>query len=163
MGVKIPGLQAMVKKLNDLGANVEKTADESLRKSADMMKREVENNISRVSVSYKGRIYKAVDTGRLKNNIHVNKLGSCRYAVGTDVKYATYVEFGIGSAGDPVVAHNISDKCMRKNKQTGESKLVHFAPQPPRPYMRPAFNSLRDVVIQNMSNAITKAWKEGAG
>ncbi|MBP3856526.1 MAG: HK97 gp10 family phage protein [Ruminiclostridium sp.] len=161
MGVKIPGLQAMVKKLNDLGVNVEKTADESLRKSADMMKREVEKNVRSVSASYNGRTYKAVDTGDLLRSIHTEKLGVNRYAVGTISKHAAPVEFGTGSAGDPAVSHTARPKWTYYNSEKGGYRTAY--PQPPRPYMRPAFNSLRDVVIQNMSNAITKAWKEGVG
>lgn len=152
--VTIKGLSETVKKLRDLGQNVDKIADNSLRKSARDIKREVEDRIEAVG---------AVDTGRLRNSITIKKLGQCQYAVGTDVEYAPYVEFGTGSMGDPAVAHNVSDMCVRKDKKTGKGKIVHFSPHPPRPYMRPAFNAKRDVVMLNLTNAITKAWSKGVG
>lgn len=36
----------------------------------------------------------AVDTGHLRNSIGVQKIGEGAYRVGTDVKYALYLEFG---------------------------------------------------------------------
>lgn len=35
-----------------------------------------------------------VDTGRLQGSIHVESLGPAARAIGTDVEYATFVEFG---------------------------------------------------------------------
>lgn len=137
--VEIKGLQSALKTLNDLGKSVETVVDNSLYKSAHEIKRVTENTIEAVG---------AVDTGRLRNNIAVEKLDSCRYAVGTPVEYAPYVEFGTGSLGDPVVAHNTSD--IGKNGR-------HFAPHAPKPFLRPAFESKRQDIKDNLARDIIKA------
>lgn len=150
--VSVNGLQKMVSKLNELGKNVEKTVDTSLHKSAYDIKREVESNIQRIG---------AVDTGRLLRSITVEKLGNCRYAVGTNVEYAAPIEFGTGSVGDPSVAHTARTSWVYFNTKLGEFRTAY--PQPARPYMRPAFNTKRDVVRLNLTNAIVRAWSEGVG
>ncbi len=161
--VEIKGLQGVIDRLQRLGKSIDAIADNSLHKSAYILKREIETNIQSVTASYGGRTYKAVDTGALLRSIHVEKLGLCHYAIGTAIEHAPYVEFGTGSAGDPAVAHNTSDICARKNRKNADAppKLVHFAPQPPRPYMRPAFASKSDVVTMNMSRAIINAALSG--
>lgn len=157
--VEIKGLQKIVGQLQRLGHNVNTIADNSLQQSAYAVKREVENNIQIVTATHNGHLYKAVDTGQLLRSINIKKLGLCRYAVGTAIEHAPYVEFGTGSAGDPAVAHNTSNICARKNRKNADAppKLVHFAPQPPRPYMRPAFVSMKSVVTMNLTRAIIAA------
>ena len=151
--VEINGLQAMMKKLESLGKNVDKIVDNSISESAGQVKRETEKNIQNVG---------AVDTGRLLRSITVEKLGMCRYAVGTGVEYAPYVEFGTGSKGDPAVAHNVSDMTVSKTGKR-KGKLVHFAPQAPRPFLRPAFDTKREVVTMNIKRAILSAATETTG
>ena len=148
--VSITGLQKMILKLNDMGRDIDKIVDESLHKSAYDVKREVEKNIETVG---------AVDTGRLRNSITVEKLGMCRYAIGTNVKYAAPVEFGTGSAGDPAVSHTSRPKWVYYNPIKGGYRTAY--PQPPRPYIRPAFETKKSVITLNLTNAITKSWAEG--
>lgn len=150
--VEINGLQAMIKKLESLGKNVDKIVDNSISESAGQVKRETEKNIQNVG---------AVDTGELLRDINVKKFGICRYAVGTGVEYAPYVEFGTGSEGDPAVAHTAKAKWVYYNKNIGEYRTAY--PQPPRPFLRPAFDSLKDVIVQNTTNAITAAWAKEVG
>lgn len=159
--VKITGLQSMIKKLTELGANVENIVDNSVHKSAYAVQAQVKKNIEAASASYNGRTYKAFDTGNLYRHIAVERLGKCRFAVGTNVEYAPYVEFGTGSAGDPEVAHTARPKWTYYSKTAGGYRTAY--PQPARPYMRPAFASMKDVVTLNASNAITEAWAKGVG
>lgn len=146
--VEIKGLQGLITKLRALGRDIDTVVDNSLHKSAYDIRKDTVNNIDAVG---------AVRTGRLKKSISVEKLGKCRYAVGTSVEYAPYVEFGTGSLGDPAVGHNVSDMCVRKDRKTGESKLVHFHPQPARPYLRPAFEARKQAVKDALVNDILKA------
>lgn len=148
--VSVAGLDKMRRKLTELGKNVEQITDNSLHKSAYAIKREVEEQIERVG---------AVDTGRLRNSITVEKLGMCRYAIGTNVVYAAPIEYGTGSAGDPAVPHTARVKWVYYNPAIGGFRTAY--PQPARPYMRPAFNAKRDIVQLNLTNDITKAWAEG--
>lgn len=159
--VSITGLQKMISKLNDLGRDVEKIVDESLEKSAYDIKREIEKNIQSVSVAYNGHTYTATDTGNLFRHIYVEKLGLCRYAIGTNVPYAPMVEYGTGSAGDPSVSHTTRPKWVYYNPIKEGYRTAY--PQPARPYMRPAFETKKSAVTLNLTNAITKAWAEGVG
>lgn len=150
--VTIKGLSEMVRKLRALGQNVDKIADNSLHRSAYDLKREVEDRIEAVG---------AVDTGRLRNSITIKKIAECQYAVGTDVEYAPPIEFGTGFMGDPAVPHTTRSRWVYFNPAKGEYRTAY--PQPARPFMRPAFNAKRDVVMLNLTNAITKAWSKGVG
>lgn len=140
----------MISKLNEVGRDVDKLTDNSLNKSAYDIKREVEKDIQLVG---------AVDTGNLFRHIYVEKLGTCRYAVGTNVKYAVPVEFGTGDKGDPAVAHTARPRWVYYSPAAGGFRTAY--PQPARPFIRPAFDTKRSVVTLNLTNAITKAWSEG--
>lgn len=159
--VEVKGLQALVTKLNRLGKKLDTVADNSLHKSAYEIKREIEKNIQTVTASYNGRIYKATDTGQLFRSIHVEKLGMCRYAIGTNVGHAPMVEYGTGSAGDPSVPHTAKVRWVYFNPAVGEFRTAY--PQPPRPYMHPAFETKKAVVTMNMSRAIISAAVEATG
>ena len=159
--VEIKGLQSVINRLNSLGKSIDTVADNSLHKSAYDIKREVEKNIQTVTAAYNGHTYKATDTGRLFRSIHVEKLGMCRYAIGTNVEYAPMVEYGTGSAGDPSVPHTAKVKWVYFNPTVGEFRTAY--PQPPRPYMRPAFETKRSVVTMNMSRDLLRAAIESTG
>lgn len=147
--VEIKGLQSTIAKLRTLGRDLDKVVDNSLHKSAYDIKRDTENNIEAVD---------AVDTGRLRNSITVEKVGKCRYAVGTNVEYAPPVEFGTGSKGDPAVAHTTKIKWV----YCDPSGQFHTAyPQPARPFLRPAFEANRQRVKDNIIRDILKAARGG--
>lgn len=162
MGIQIKGLEGFIDRLNKLGRDVDTIVDSSVKDSALQIQKAAENNIQNMSVLYNGHIYDAKETGQLQREIHTERLGLCRYGVGTFVEYAPYVEFGTGSAGDPVVAHNTSDICARRSSKDPDAlpKLVHFAPRPPCPFLRPAFELYRNAVSKEIRNAIVKAVSE---
>jgi HK97 gp10 family phage protein len=141
--IEIKGLQGVINRLRALGKDLDTVVDNSLHKSAYHVKRQTENNIEAVG---------AVDTGRLRNSIVVEKVDKCRYAVGTNVEYAPYVEFGTGSLGDPIVAHNTSD--IGKNGR-------HFVPHAPKPFLRPAFEAKRQEIKDDLAHDILKAARGG--
>ena len=79
----------------------------------------------------------------------------------TNVDYAPMVEYGTGSAGDPSVPHTAKVRWVYFDSALGEFRTVY--PQPPRPYMRPAFETKKAVVTMNMSRAIIRAATETTG
>lgn len=159
--VELKGLQSVLSKLNRMGRDINTVADNSLHKSAYDIKREVEENIKTVTAAYNGHTYKAVDTGQLLCSIHITKLGICRYAVGTAVEHAAPVEYGTGSAGDPAVSHTAKVKWVYYSPIAGGYRTAY--PQPPRPYMRPAFAAKRAEVTANLSRAIIAEARSGGG
>jgi len=153
--VEIKGLQRTVNMLRTLGVNVQNVVDSSLQQSAEKIAEQAVKNIQNMNVTYNGHNYDAKDTGALMREIHTEHLGLCRYAAGTDVPYAPYVEFGTGSAGDPAVAHTTRPKWVYFDPRIGGFRTAY--PQPPRPFLRPAFVQLKDVVSQNIRAALIRA------
>ena len=143
--IEIKGLQGVINRLRALGKDLDMVVDNSLHKSAYNVKRQTENNIEAVG---------AVDTGRLRNSIVVEKVDKCRYAVGTNVEYAPPVEFGTGFKGDPAVAHTSKIKWV----YCDPGGQFHTAyPQPARPFLRPAFEAKRQEITDDLVRDILKA------
>ena len=153
--VEIEGLQRLIQKMEKLGRGTDEIIDASLEKSAYAIKREIEKNIQNVSVPYNGNVYTATDTGRFLRSIHVEKLGRCSYAIGTNVEYAPMIEFGTGSAGDPTVAHTSRPRWVYYNPILGEYRTAY--PQPARPTFRPAFEAKKNIVKLNLTRDIIRA------
>ena len=92
MQVKIDGLSSLMAKLNYLGGNVDTAIDNGLHKGA----LKIQSDAKRAC---------PYDTGRLKGSISIERIAEKSYAVGTNVEYAPYVEYGTGQRGDPSVEH----------------------------------------------------------
>ena len=157
-GIEIRGLAGEIEKLRSLGKNLDTIVDGALEKSAKQIEAKASKNIETMNVSYNGRTYDALDTGRLQRSIKHEKIPN-GYAIGTDVEYAPYVEFGTSTAGDPAVAHTAREKWPYFDDESGQYRTAY--PLPPRPFLRPAFNDSVDLVKDNIVEAIKKAAEEG--
>lgn len=147
MEVEIRNLEALIHKLNRLGEDVDNIVDEGLKQGAQKIQRTAKSLIRQ-----KG----AYDTGNLHRNITVEKIPE-GYVVGTNVKYAPFIEFGTGTRGDPSVSHAQRDKWRYKDAQ-GNWHTAHA--MRPRPFMRPAFNSNKTYVVKSVRNALMKRLRE---
>lgn len=123
MEYKVEGLESLLQKLNTLGADVDKIVDNALYQGAQ----KIQGDAKRL-IKAKG----AFDTGRLHGSISVEAIPN-GYAIGTNVEYAPYIEYGTGSLGDPTVPHT-----TRKYWQNGNWHA--FRGMKARPYLRPALN-----------------------
>ena len=138
MGITIKGGDAFKKKLQDLAAEYPEVMDQALDDTADAMSLDAQRMVP-------------VDTGRLRASINVKREFLIK-AIGTNVEYATDVEFGTGP--HEIVAKN---KKVLANKKKGIifGKKVKHPGSKPRPYMRPAFENNRrrvaEFFIQNLS------------
>ena len=138
MGITIKGGDAFKKKLQDLAAEYPEVMDQALDDTADAMSLDAQRMVP-------------VDTGRLRASINVKRDFLIK-AIGTNVEYATDVEFGTGP--HEIVAKN---KKVLANKKKGIifGKKVKHPGSKPRPYMRPAFENNRrrvaEFFIQNLS------------
>ena len=84
-----------------------------------------------------------VDTGRLRSSISTETEDTAEGAkafVSTNAEYAPFVEYGTGERGDPSVPHKL-----------------HWAGNPPHPFLRPALAMNRD------SGNIQKVFAEEVG
>ncbi len=137
--VSIKGLDAIMKQLDRLGANLPEIVDKSLQSSAEFLTGKVKEKITE---------FGAVDTGAMRNDTAWKKKGLCSYVVTCPKKYAIFVEFGTGSLGDPAVAHNTSD--LTTYTRNGQAVVAPFKPHPPRPFMRTAFAENKDKIKQKL-------------
>ena len=147
MDVEIRNIEALIAKLRRLGENIDEIVDSGLKQGAQKVQRSAKSLIRQ-----KG----AYDTGNLHKNIVVEKIEK-GYIVGTNVKYAPFVEFGTGTRGDPTVSHTQREKWRYKDSQ-GRWHTAHA--MRPRPFMRPAFNVNRKYVIKSVRNALMKRLRE---
>lgn len=147
MDVEIRNIEALIAKLHRLGENIDEIVDSGLKQGAQKVQRSAKSLIRQ-----KG----AYDTGNLHKNIVVEKIEK-GYIVGTNIKYAPFVEFGTGTRGDPTVSHTQREKWRYKDSQ-GRWHTAHA--MRPRPFMRPAFNANRKYVIKSVRNALMKRLRE---
>ncbi len=146
INAEIVGLEKIVNKLNAIGENTDEIIDTALLQSAKKIQRDAKKNID---------ILKAYDTGRLKGSISVEKIEK-GYAIGTNVHYAPYVEFGTGSMGDPVVPHTNRHNWRYKDS---EGKWHTAKAMPPRPFLRRAFHSNKTYVVKKVRNDLISTLK----
>ena len=138
MGIRIKGGDKFKAILQKLAEDRPDVLDMALDDTADAMSLEAQRLVP-------------VDTGRLRGSINVKREYLSK-VIGTNVEYATNVEFGTGP--HEIVAKN---KKVLANKKKGIifGKKVKHPGSKPRPYMRPAFEKnkkrVAEFFIQNLS------------
>ena len=110
--------------------------DQELAASGELMVTSAKNILSGMNVSYQGKNYVGVDTGRLRNSISFKKDQFLSYYMVAQTNYAAYIEFGTG-AGFVQLPEKAWNDIAQVYKGTN-SKRVNL---PPRPYMRPSINA----------------------
>lgn len=128
--IEITGLDSLMAKLAALGGNAPEALHTGLMRGGKVVQ----------GVAKK---LCPVDTGHLRNSIAVESQSNTEVAVGTNVEYAPYVEFGTGQKGDPAVAHR-----------------QDWVGQPPQPFLSPALPLCEEKVKQQVANAIKRAIRE---
>lgn len=127
MEYKVEGLESLLQKLNTLDTDVDKIVDNALYQGAQKIQGDAKRLI---------KAKDAFDTGRLHGSISVEAIPN-GYAIGTNVEYAPYVEYGTGPLGDPTVPHT-TRKYWRYKDENGNWHTSHGMKA--RPYLRPALN-----------------------
>lgn len=143
MGIKIEGLEKLTKKLEYLGGNSSGVIDKGLALGAEKIKADAKTACP-------------ADTGHLKASI-VREKNPNGYAVGTNVKYAPYVEYGTGTKGDPSVPHTQREKWTYRD----EKGNYHTAyAQPPRHFLLKSFESNKETVAKLVRKQLSLALNE---
>lgn len=140
MEVSIEGLEGLMVKLRRLGGSVDAAIDKGIGKGVQKIKSD-----AKVNCPY--------DTGRLKGSISTEHLEPKVWAVGTNVEYAMFVEFGTGQLGAPGVSHTMQPWTWRD--ADGNYHTTYGAP--PRPYLYPALLSNREYVFKMCQSELRKA------
>jgi HK97 gp10 family phage protein len=171
MGSSLQGFEDIITKLNNLSINVDVAIDKGIMRNA----RRVANE---------AKLLCPVNDGRLRNSIHVHKGKGDKYSytdnngstysgaltgktedhtaiVGTNVEYASYVEFGTGPAGyekSPEAARELginykSDKWKVNIPGVG---VRWVRGQIAKPFLYPAFKRNKAVIIQDIRNVMNE-------
>ena len=131
MGIKIKGGEKFKSLIQELAEKRQDVMDAALDDTADAMSLEAQRIVP-------------VDTGRLRGSINVKREYLSK-VIGTNVEYATDVEYGSGP--HEIVAKN---KKVLANKKKGIifGRRVKHPGSPPRPYLRPAFENNKKRVAE---------------
>ena len=129
MELKVEGLLSLMAKLSYLGGNANETVGAGISKGVQKIKSDAKR-------------FCPADTGRLRNSITTEKLSETAYAVGTNVEYAPFVEYGTGQRGNPEVAHTTS-----------------VIGTYPHPFLLPAIVANENYVIKSCQLELLKAIK----
>lgn len=146
MNIKIEGLEKLTRKLDYLGGNSNAVIDKGLALGAEKIKADAKRICPE-------------DTGHLKGSITREKIPN-GYAVGTNVEYAPYVEYGTGTKGDPSVPHTQHDKWTYQDEK-GDYHTAYA--QPPRPYLSKAFNDNKQYILKTVHSRVVIALKSQMG
>jgi len=141
--VEVTGLQSLIRKLDSLGADTNAIIKKGLHQGAKAIQADAKELVPK-------------KTGRLAGSISVEKT-SAGYAVGTNTKYAPFVEFGTGTEGDPAYPHTQRSAWRYRDEQ---GKWHYVKAMKPRPYMQPAFKKNKTRVVKIVRNLLWQKLKQ---
>lgn len=123
MDVEVKGLNQLLKKLDKLGANSGRVLNAAMLEFGD-------------DICDAAKKAAPESSGALRDSIKVSSVYQDKVTIGTNVKYARYVEYGTGPLGDPQVTHTTHPfwRYLGKNEQ-----WVTSHGNAPWPFMRTAF------------------------
>lgn len=141
---QIQGSAELLAKLKALGGDVDKAVENGLLNGAK-------------AVQESAKLLCPVDTGALKNSISIRMESEDTVAVLASEEYATCVEFGTGSKGDPSVHHTSKEKWVYRDDK---GRFFTTFGQKPQPYLAPALHANKENVEREFASAIKKAIRE---
>lgn len=116
-----------------------------------------------IKIQSRAKLICPKDTSHLEQLITKEKIPN-GYAVGTNVEYGVYLEFGTGLRGDPSVPHTTRAKWTythpRYTKLRGKTVMRTVYGMAPRPFLLPAFNQYKDRIAPAIKVNLTKALRE---
>lgn len=148
---KIEGLDSLLRKLDSLGGNVDKTMYQSVSKQGLFVQGEAKDLCP-------------VDTGDLKQLIQCNTVQANSKVISiisTNSDHAPYVEFGTGKVGENTNTYpGISFKQDKWKVNIPDVGVRWVEGQPAQPYLYPALKSNEETVVNNIKKDVKKAIKE---
>lgn len=133
--VRCEGLEELLNRLQRMGQNTEPVLERALERGA-----------KRLQASIKPIV--PVDEGTLKNSISVEKAGRLTYQIGTNEKYAIYVEYGTGKLGDPTVPHTEKESWVYFSDKLNQFVTTHG--QPAQHFMHKGFEDGKDAAVKEV-------------
>lgn len=156
MGIKVTGMENLLKKLNALGGNVNEALKQGIQAGCLVVERDAKLNVKTNTGALRESINHEVTTGE-KSIVGV---------IGTNFKYAPYIELGTG----PVGAANPPEIATKKKIQYRDTPWVYFSEekqsffttsgQAGSPYLYPALvnnqEQIKLLVVEAVHRAITR-------
>lgn len=155
MATNVTGVESLMKKLTELGGDVEETLYKSIQKQGELVKGEA-------------KMLCPVDTGDLRKSIYKKTKRAKGKIIGivyTNSDHAAYVEFGTGRTGE------ITNKNTNVNVSYKQDKWLVNIPdvgprwiegQPAQPYLYPALKNNEKRIIEHIKADLRKAIREVA-
>lgn len=128
----------VINKLDKVTENLSAGLYNALQESGEVVRKEAALNCP-------------VQTGRLRGSIAVNVEGNTA-EIGTNLKYAPFVEYGTGSKGDKSVAHTTREKWTYYSG----GQFFTTSGQAPKPFLTPALKNNKDTIIKLIREAVKR-------
>lgn len=159
MGIKIEGLDSLLKKLNALKGNVEEALKQGILAGSLLVEKDAKLNVK-------------TSTGVLRESINhevINDKKSIVGIIGTNIKYAPYVELGTG----PVGQANQPEIAAKKNVKYRDTPWVYYSEemqsffttsgQAGIPFLYPALTQNQEQIKKIVSEAVRRAILKSGG
>ncbi|MDE5781487.1 MAG: HK97 gp10 family phage protein [Lachnospiraceae bacterium] len=140
MEISISGIDAVVKKLEEVKNNAYQELKDEISKQTEL-------------IATDARSLCPVDTGHLRESIQTRIVENKNEITGevfTDIEYAPYVEFGTGQRGE---------KAGLKREGINLAYSPDWAGMDPHPFMYPALEAHRDDIMEKLKAAVVMELK----
>lgn len=159
MGIKIDGMQSLLKKLKAMGGDVDAALKQGILAGSLLVERDAKLNVK-------------TNTGALRESINhevVTDEKSIVGIIGTNFKYAPYIELGTGPVGEA----NKPQIAAKKNVTYRSTPWVYFSEEKQSffttsgqagvPYLYPALANNREQIKLLVAEAVYRAFKDLGG
>ena len=146
MDIRIEGSERLIRILQGLTTETDGAIERGMEKGAKIMQGSIKKRVP-------------VDTGQLRNSISVEKIDKCKYAIGTNVEHAIFVEFGTGTKGDPKVPHTAKPYWTYFK----DGKFIRTHGMPPSHFMQDGFFETKNEVVECVADEIRKEIRRYGG
>ena len=150
---KIQGLDSLIKKLDELGGDVNQTLYRSMQVQGQIVKDAAKDLVP-------------VDNGDLRQSIYrktTRREKDVKAEIYTNKEYAAYVEFGTGKVGERTNQNTEVNLAYKQDKWKVYIPGVGVrwtAGQPAQPYMYPALKDNMELITKNLKKSLEAAIKE---
>lgn len=158
MKIEVQGLDRLMKNFAAASSpqKINAVVDKTLEKVAVKIKAQAQINLGDSVYSTPKTWYTRTNTLRNNRTWSTEKIPK-GWEVICKSEYATHVEFGTGTLGDPSVSHTTKPYWSYKG---ADGKFHTSHGMKPRPFLQPAFNKYKDTVPQEIKINLSKALRE---
>lgn len=139
ISVETQGLEELLARFQRMGVDTEPILERALERGAKKLQAFI-------------KPITPVDEGTLRNSISVEKSGHLTYQIGTNLKYAAFVEYGTGKLGDPSIPHTEKESWVYYSEKLQRFVTTHG--QPAQHFMHNGFMSGKDTALNEVKREV---------